>query len=416
MPTPLLVTGFEFGTMAGQITGTIGLRLFDDVSGAPSIVSGGRNGAYELRVNPSASTQYAGWLSTGVIGASKTVLVVSFAFKFSGALPTSDVIIAYLQNNAAADSALWFRNSDDKLMVLHNDTTGTAAVGPVIVADTWYHAQIRYNVAAATHTVEWEIDGVAQTQFNGGGTAGTLLAFAFGNMFGTATMDLRVDDVMFGTTSADYPFDDHKVVMLIPDTSATAALIAGATANSLARFTANATADTTFNSANVLAATSEVPPLIGATATGVCQRTAGAANAVEIPMTSYTLGAGETISGVRVVVCGWAGSATANNLSIRTFNGTTETTLLATSDPGFDNSTTAPAWYCKMATGADFNDQTQLNAMAIRLGYSTDIAPLPGAHAIYAEVAVKLSTGATPRPLQRRVYDRPRQRRRAVLT
>jgi uncharacterized protein YraI len=90
-----------------------------------------------------------------------------------------------------------------------------------------------------------------------------------------------------------------------------------------------------------------------------------------------------------MVVCGWAGTATADNISFRTYNGTTERTLFAVADPNFD-ATTTPSWVCKMATLADFDTQTELDAMSIRAGYSTDINPTPGMNAVYVEVAIKL--------------------------
>jgi hypothetical protein len=395
MPTLKVCTGFEHGVsdLTSLTKGNTGNKLFDTAAGSPTMVSTGavRSGTYALELNPSAASEYVTW-GTATLGASQTVLVGCLAIRFPGSLPGADCTVAYLTSSTAEDQLLRFRASDSKL-VWQDHNLGTATVGPTVAADTWYIIDFRYNVSAATHTVDWQVDGTAQTQHSRSVAAGTISEFALGHPQATQTITCRYDDVLASTTSADYPLGAHKVLLLTPDTGGTTAEIG--TANATARFTSNGTVDSTHNSANILTAISEVPPTIGASADGVAQRTAGSGNAVGIPMTTYTLGSGESISGLRILVVGWAGSATANNIGMRTYNGATETTLFAAADPNFDNNTTSPGWLCKMATLADFDTQSELDALVVRYGYSTDVAPVPGAHAIYAELAVAVTSGLT---------------------
>lgn len=393
MPTLKVCTGFEHGVsdLTSLTKGNAGNKLFDAAAGSPTMQSSApvRSGTYALELNPSAATEYVEW-TTDTLGASLTSVVVGFAFRFVGALPSNDAVLVYMTTSTSEDRVLYFRNSDDKLVV-SDHTFSTTTAGPTIAADTWYYVDLRFTISGTSHITDWQVDGTAQTQQSDTVASGNITAVALGDRFNTSTMTCRYDDVAASTTSGDYPLGAHKVVLIKPDTGGTTAEIG--TANATGRMVTNSAIDATHNSANILTATSEVPPLIGASATGVGQRTSGAGNAVGIPMTTYTLGGGETLSGLRILVVGWAGSATAASIGLRTFNGTTETTLFAAADPNFDNNTTSPAWLCKMATAADFDTQSELGALVVRLGYSTDISPLPGAHAIYGEVAVKESAG-----------------------
>ncbi|MGH7791597.1 MAG: hypothetical protein ACREOB_04705, partial [Thermodesulfobacteriota bacterium] len=354
-----------------------------------------RSGSRCLEISAAAAIEVIGW-TTDTIGASQNRAVVAFWFLFPTSLPSADIVILDVFKTNV-DAQLMFRNSDDKLVMTADGNIGGggAQAGPTIVADTWYFVECHIDVSAVIHTIDWQVDLVAQTQCSSAQAVGTITQIILGDGDAAQTMTCRYDDVVIWSDTAaitTYPHGKQKVILLKADTGGTTAEIG--TANATSRFTGNATADATHNSANILAAISEVPPLIGDTATGVCQRTSGAGNAVGIPMTTYTLAAGESITGLRIVICGWAGSATANNYGMRTFNGTTEDIIFAAADPNFDNNTTQPAWMCEMVVAASFDTQAEIDALVIRLGYSTDIAPLPGAHAVFAEFAVKESTAA----------------------
>jgi hypothetical protein len=399
---PLRVcTGFEHGVSdaTSLSKGNTGVKLFDGAGGSPTMVTtpSVRTGTYALQTNPSAAIERVFWNTTGgTIPASQNRAVVHFAIRFNGALPSEDVRIS-MTETATGDAGVWFRNSDDKLVATaQNDlASGTLGVGPVVVADTWYVVEYSMVCSANPHTVDWEVDGAAQAQASGAIATATIVQINIGPNL-AHTCDLLFDDVAVWTDTAaisTYPHGPLKVVLLIPDTGGSTAEIG--TANATGRMVTNSAIDATHNSADILAALSEVPPLIGASATGVGQRTSGTGNAVGIPMTTYTLAGGESILGVRILIVGWSATATTNNYGMRTFNGTSETTLFASADPNFDASTTSPAWLCKMATDTDFDTQAELDALVVRLGYSADINPLPGAHAVYAEVAIQEAGGGT---------------------
>lgn len=395
MTTLVAFTGFEFGRAEGIGTGTAGNQVFDGITGTAGtdvkVSAGARIGGagnYVGEINLTAKNFF--W-NTSTIGAGKTVLVVSMYFRLT-TLPSGDTDIISMDTAASTDRAgFFYKQSTGKLhaWISASSQASTATIS----VNTWYKLQWRFDVSG-TQFLDWSLDGVAGTQVTGG-AASTIARVAFGNR-GAGTGTAQYDDVAISVTSGDHPLTAYKVPpVLVPDTGGTAVEIG--TANATARFVTNNTVDATFNSANILAATSEVPPTVGATASGVAQQTSGAGNAVGLPMTSYTLTGGETIDGARIIVCGWAASALANNFGMRAFNGSAETILIGDVASAFTNSTTVPDWACKFYTG--LTDQTTIDALVVRLGYSTDVSPTPGAHAVYAELAiVPGSGGATVTP------------------
>lgn len=386
MPTPVVFTGFEFGTpfnVSGGpfdgVTGTLGTDL-QVVAGSPSGV-----GAYVGQVSLNNKNYF--W-NTTALGAGKTDLVVSLRFRFT-TLPTGDTDIHSIDLATGSDKAgFFFRASDAKIVAW---TTGPTQASTIAVSlNTWYTLQFRYSCSAATNTFDWTLNGAAQTQVTVAGAATTVTRYALGNR-SAGTGIIQWDDVVVSTTSGDYPLAMYQVRLLTADTGGTATEIGAA--NSAVRFTANATLDGSFNSANILTAVSEVPPLIGATATGVALQTVGAGNAVSIPMTNYTLTGGETVAGCRVCVCGWAQGTGVNNLSIRGWDGTSETSLHADVPTAFTNDTVSPTWFAGMYAGVV--DQTTLNALEVRLGYSSDLTPPSGAHVVYAELLTLPGAGGS---------------------
>ena len=391
MPTIVAFTGFEFGTEVGIGTGGTGSTgPFDGTTGTVTtdyqVVAGTPVvGSYVGRLNSLANKNY--FWNTTTLGSGNTSLVVSLRFMFT-TLPATAIDFHSIDTAAATDrSGFYYDPADQKVHAWI--TSATQASSTTIVANTWYTLQFRFSCSANPNTLDWTFNGVAQTTVSNALGATTVTRYALGNRSGGAGV-VSFDDVAVSVTSGDYPLPVYQVRMLTVDTGGTTTQIG--TTDATVRFTANGTLDGTHNSANILSALSEVPPLLGATSSGVTQQTAGAGNAVELPMTNYTLTGGETVVSTRIYVSGWAASATAANLGLRAWNGTAETTLHGDSACGFDNSSNG-IWYTYLYSGV--TDQTTLNALAIRLGYSTDVAPTPGAHAVYAEVLILPGAGGT---------------------
>lgn len=400
MATPIATLSFRRGTAAGLAVGQTGARYVDRIVGTTgtninvSTTSPRTTGGAFCRLTPSAAAAHVGFANSGnngILGSSGTT-IASFWFRFPSALPTSDFrILIGIGTAGGQDMIFQYLTSTTGLQMALGAST---QLGPLVVADTWYHAEVRTVLNANPHTVTWTIDGTAQTSLSLAVASENVLYLGWGSDNSTQQGTMDFTDAVVSLTSADYPLGKHKVVQLIPDTAGTATEIG--TANSMSRFTANLTADATFNSANILTAISEVPPVSGATATGITQRAGTTTDAAEIPMTTYTLQPGETITGSRICVQAWGnGNPSGNTLGVRGYNGSAETTVFA-AGAYQGNNVANYASICKMYTG--LTDQTTLDAHTVRIGYSSDIAPIPGAHAIYTEVAIKESTTLTVSP------------------
>ena len=384
-------TGFEFGTTAGLTTGNGGNRLFDFFNGTLGtnvIVTAGaaKNGGYGLRLT-GGSTFRLSW-DTGTLGASKTTVCTAFWWRpQADASGSRQITVVDLTGNANAASLSYNPSTD--LLTASADDGSTANSSVTIATNVWAFIEFEYDVTANPHKLNWRIDGVDQPTVTSATAATTVDVLIIGDEASASsggTMDY--DDVVASTTIGDHPLGQHKVVLLSVDPAGTVGL--SGTAGNFNTFTANGTL-AGWNATTARNNIDEIPPTVGASADGWVQITTAASDYVEMPMTTVNIGAGEVIRGARMLAAGWATDATAGTIGLRSWNGTTETTLYAAADPNFDASTTAPAWVCKMLTPADIDTQQKLDSLAFRAGFSSDALPDMGIHAIYAEVAVRLA-------------------------
>jgi hypothetical protein len=381
LPDILLHWGFEWGTVVGLTTAySPAASLFSGQTGAPAIVSSTpRSGSYCLELSSTAAAENV----VETISATN-ILVTRVPFRFVGSLPAADVDLFSIEPTVGGLFAR-YRSGSQKIGVQLG--TGAEQLSTATVAaDTWYALDIRYNVSAAVFTADWQLDGIDQAQATYTHTgASSFSTVRFGwNTAATATV--RYDDIVLTTIKLNYPLGDHSVVLLKVDPAGTLT-VSGSTSN-FDTFTANGTM-ANWNATTARGAIDEVPPVVGVSADGFAQTATATADYVEIPMETYTAAPTGVIRAVRMLACGWAASATAATLGIRGWDGVAEQTLMfGTTDPQFDNTST-PAWACVMFKPTGGWTQAKLDALAFRVGFSSDAALDIGIHAIYAEVAVQ---------------------------
>lgn len=393
MPSLVLAEGFDYGTTAGLITGNAGNRIADVVHGTLDTnvlvtSAAARTGGYGLRVShtSSASARGVGW-NTDTLGTGNTVLVAAVWLR----VPDTVGVDLITVHSAATQQVLQVRCSSAQAITMIVAGTSSPSVEINAGAEAWFLFEFRLDVSTTTIRADWRINGNAKTQATGTGVASTIATVVLGmtTPATTATTDIDYDDFVLSVTSADYPLGNHKVVQLLPDQAGSldTSTITASEWNTFAGATPTLSA---WDAATALAAIDEVPVGLGASADGLCRIAGTDADYVGIPMTSYTLAAGEALAGLRMLACCWAAAATANTHSFVSYNGTTATTLLAAADVGTDNSATAPAWVAKMCTLADFDTQAELDALQFRFG-STDTNPDAGIHWIGAAAAIKIN-------------------------
>lgn len=206
MTTPIFLTGFEYGLATIVANGT---GLADSVYNTPEISSTYKNaGSYALRLNSTGTSKY--WQKTHT---SADYQVGSVYIYFNGALPSADCALVF-GINADANFQIYFESTDSKLYAGKVAVAGPVA-GPVVTYNTWYRIDWRFYSNSTTHTVDWSVDGSAQTQFSvGSRTAGQITAIRLTTA--NVTADVFFDDLIISATTGDYPIGAHAVEGLRP--------------------------------------------------------------------------------------------------------------------------------------------------------------------------------------------------------
>lgn len=220
------ITRAAVGWEAGSFSAFVGAGESGEWGNSSSLsvvdaaTAAARSGTYGLRLHPTA----------GIAKQSREfnlsqVFLGRFYFKYPSSLPGANAHIFYVGAGGGAEisgAQLRFRQSDSKLICVSLDSGGgvtATAVGPVIVADTWYRIDFR---KATDATFDWQIDGVAQTA----ATASSAFNSVFFGTNTSQTFDLYVDDLYAAYSSddggdtgavlsAEYPRGEGEVKRLV---------------------------------------------------------------------------------------------------------------------------------------------------------------------------------------------------------
>lgn len=410
-----VMCGFEFGTTAGLATGNTANPPVDSQTGTVAVSSTSpRTGTYSLQLTGSASVSNVAWTSTGALSlytapsgfVTGQQYVMRVSFYISGSLPGGDVgFCAMDQGNGTTGSGVnvTYRTASQKIGVQVSEATngtGTEVLSAgTVSANIWYNLDLYVDMANAdrgqTYWADWYLNGVAQTRATKTSLTGASVQAITQVRLGwlaSATATIRYDDFASSQHPGHFPLGDIGIYPLLVDPAGTVA-ISGTTAN-FQTFTSNGTM-TAWNATTARGAIDDIPPTISASADGVAQITVAASDYMEFPMQTYAMATNlQAVRGIRWYFPGWAASTTAATIGFRSFDGTAETLLFAAADPNFDNSTTSPAWVCRMhrdlgvATPFVWS-QAKLDALTARVGFSTGATPDIGVHAILAELALR---------------------------
>jgi hypothetical protein len=384
--------GFKVGAGAARLnTGVATAKYWEIQAGSPTI------GADGLDLVSTAAAENIGTGTGAFVLTGQTVkaAVVQWKGRFNTALPGADLVLATIQSTSA-DMVLRYVSASSKLGVKIG--TGSEVLSDAVVtADTFITVDLRMVGTTTAYRGDWQVNygagAVSQTQatFTAGGAMSS-----WGLLVGwtaASTGNVTVAHVICSIVAGHYPLGDHSFALLKADAAGT--LTISGTSTNFLLMTANATG-AAWNAATALTNITEgPPPTIGASAAGFLQAAIATSDYVNVPMATYDVSGTGSIRAVRMLACGWAASATAATIGFRAFDGTTEMTLFSAADPEFDNSTTDPAWVCKMVkppSGVVAWDQAKLDALAFRVGFSGDATPDIGIHWIAAEVAIQLAT------------------------
>lgn len=397
MPTLVDGDGFEHQVITSNATATMNPKLWDSLTGTPTFVTGRDGVGKAMRIAASATAVQV----TRNLTTAGTMLVVSFYFKCSAA-PTGATLRIF---RATADGVgLIGIKTDGNLTATYATGTGIVTPTGVAVCDgLWHRVDARFNSSPATHTVEWSVDGVAQTNGSSGLVAASnFTSWSIGTNIATSTGTADIDDVAISATSGDHPLGDHICFSVVPTTD-NAASVYGTNVMEQGD-------GTDLSSSNQGAQyLDEWAPTTGTNnADSVTQAATGTGNFVDVEFANAPSYASSTLWGVVGIVAHQSDGTTANNGTSRIVDSSATTLTDIYSGDMSETSAhytrrviTAPAggWSvsnfngCRGRVGLSSNSATDPEWLALML---TAITPdgIPGS----ATPAVVAGVGTVPAP------------------
>jgi hypothetical protein len=361
------------------------------------IEPGGRNSSYRLKIVQAGAGSA---VRTGSVSSPSG----SIGFDVQIVSATGTVVVASIATSGGATLARLEYDSAASKFGVRCGTTGTVSwQAGTTATNTWVWIDLRLKVNTSTWRAEWRLEtGVgAYTEQAaaelGGQSPNTIATLAMGSAI-AQTVTSYFSNVCLSNYYVAYPLGPHQIRLLTVDSAGTPTV--SGTSTNFSRFTANGTL-AAINAATAALLVDEVPPTVSASADGVCQTAVAASDYIEFPMAPCTLAADEVVVGVRMLAAMWDGTGTGTGtIGIRGWDGTTETTLIAASvsfDAGSPTavSSTEPYWQTAMWPSPNGWTQAELDALALRFGFSTDATPDKGTDALYLEYAIRKATTTT---------------------
>lgn len=211
--TPLVryTTGAEQGTVASP-----GIYSAVQTAGGGSVASSTlhRNGNHSLRVDASASGN--NYVDRNITAGTRTVVARMYV-RFNE-LPTSTFRITSLTLTPGWHCAVQYDPATGRLQGYINPSV---QAGPQIEARQWYLIDYRCDATSGTRTLDWSVDGQAQTQVSEVAAAADIDSLRIGNDADNAAATIFYDDIAYSHDSADYPLNHGKVLSYKPDGVAT---------------------------------------------------------------------------------------------------------------------------------------------------------------------------------------------------
>src|SRR3990167_1296437 len=299
MSTPIFICGAECGQAFDPNGNSAATHWTVQNSLITASTATVRSGLRSWRVAPSEGQGHA----VHYLPSATRRLIGRFYFRFN-TFPTQagSRLIAYLAN-VSGDMGFYFNTATSKIEAFIY--TGTVQAGPTLALNTWYRLDFDFNSSGATATIDWQVDGVAQTQATNVQAASDMIHFDI--ELNATNGVIFYDDIILSATAADYPFGAGKVIGYSPD------------ADGIHSFNAGDFLDTA-GSAIAAAATTvytyiDELPLSGTT-DWVAQNVVNTAGYIEIGFAdTYEIAAqAATVEGLEIVVMAGATTETGTNL------------------------------------------------------------------------------------------------------
>lgn len=370
MTTPFWITGFEYGLSTLTANGgglCSGLTSTPTISGTQK-----HSGNYALRVNPTAAARI---MQSPALG-SRNLLVGRLYFYIASA-PASEAQLFGAHIVANQNLMFYFDPSTTKIRIGSASYSGYSTT--TCANSTWHYVDFSADIHANPWVIQWKIDGNAETTFQPAQAADTIDYFIFGANIST-TYDAYFDDVVLSVTGADYPIGPGGTQGLSPSGDGTHN--AGT----------NVMEDNDGNDIGAVTAYDHVNSVpIGSTTTYIKQSANGTGNYAGVTFADIS-DTHAAIIGAEAVLAYRAASATGDTggCIVTKDNFSTSTTLWGAAGALADYSESSVFYKAVIVSGV--TDDTTVNALAARVGYSDDANPNPWWVDLIVEVAYTVST------------------------
>jgi hypothetical protein len=354
--TPYRLTGFEHGL--------VNTNLFNAVTGSAVIdASKRRSGVYSAKVTK-ASGPTASITEASEVGVQTNVVSVALLLD---ALPVGDVSRFLSVSGAGSALDLGYQASSQKL-TLRWGTGALTTSSTTVAAGAWYPIDLRVDTSANPRTAQWRLNGVPQTSVSSAEAVGNQTSVVLGSSTTTDAFTTHYDDYMRSKTLGDYPVGPVTVRALRPNGMG---VHVGAT-----RFLND---DSTAVDALSYTRVDESP--MDSSADGVIQVSASATSYVELSWADIT---DTCVKGVQAVVSQHKSGSPGDAMKTSVFDGTTERVVYS----GDAGGTAVTQKTAVIPPASAPWTPAAVNALVVRIGYSTDVSPTPVWDSLLLEVAV----------------------------
>ena len=309
----------------------------------------------------------------------QNVFVASLRFRVATAPSVKSAFCRCFAGSTASRTVYFYVNTDGTISAQLGG--GTERVGPNVADGNWHLLQYRYTSAATPNTCDWRVDEVDQTQTSDG-SGGQVATFRLIGGNGTAgTLTIWVDSFIASYTSGDYPIASHEVLDIVATGDGTH--VGGTNV-------IEDDAGTDIVTPGYTTAWQKIDewPAVD-TNDHIRQFATGASNYAECTLTDTTASAVWDAHGYLAYMSAGASPANAGVARVVLSDGTTVDDILSG-----DMSETSIFFASKLLTRpAGGWTPSNFNASLLRVGFSSDAAPVPHWDAILLAVAVPVSAG-----------------------
>jgi hypothetical protein len=377
-PTLAIIDGFEHQDVRVANFSSPEFGLWESANGTKTFPAG-RTGGVCISANAAGAPNNIAKRFTD----SQVVVFSVYYRRTSGGATIGTVL--FVTDTAFSSVCRVYDQSDGTLGVQIGG--GVTSSSFALSSNVWYRLDFRCDTSTTTTVIDWQIDGVAQTQVT---QVVSIRSSRFFNILlsdATPTGTVQLDDLVVSYQSGDYPLGDHTVIGLLPtgdgthNVSATAELKDGPGGADI-------------DSVSAFALVDDWP--LDATGTTFIQQTiADATKYAEVTFadTSVT----SNIWGVEAIGALYSSGLSANNGVTRIVDSGGSTLVDVYS--GTMNDTGRNTRRIIVPAPGGSWDQSEVNGLKCRVGFSSDVVDIPRWESVLLQMAYGPSTGPPPRKL-----------------